>query len=260
MDPVSEHPAANLLTDVRKAAAIALIASLLGALGPVWSAVREVIDLAAANPEFRWFMIPALVIGCVFTATGPFFYFALARHAEDLHFPRRFRLLACIGIGGVGLYEGASLQVLLPAIFPRWAGVSALQPLLAELWNLAPILLLLAIYRRADDEVEGGAPISAELRIATKAAVIANGLWFAFCLVRMTFAPFVFPIAIEFVGRRAPLGLWLAAGAADAFAAAGMLAAPLIVHLSMRTRSETLDEEPDMLAIGSGPEQEFEAD
>ncbi len=161
MVPDSGHPAANLLTDIRKAAAIALIASVVGALGPVWSSVQKLTDLASANPDLHWLIILTLVAGCVFTATGPLFYFALARNGRDLHFPRRFRLLACVGIGGLGLYEASSLQALLPAIFPRWAGAVAFQPLLAELWNLAPILLLIAIYRRSDDEpddLSGAAP------------------------------------------------------------------------------------------------------
>ncbi len=144
------------------------------------------------------------------TCTTPVFTFALYRNEATLHFSKQLRLLA------VG--AAASLAMLLVLSLPSWfrslgpyvsalktvhwtAGMFvywyvALDPrtiyqvstLLAEVSNVAMILLLLCFYRYED----GGAdvPVSTFLRAATRTAVVIWGIWLGFNLIRGLLAPY----------------------------------------------------------------------
>ncbi len=133
--------------------------------------------MASDYPQYHWIMPLMSVVACAFTAASPF---------SILLWPATGRISTSQGgsgcwhaleSAGLGCMRGRASRFSCRATFPRWVGVGALQPLLAEVWNLAPLLLLLAIYHRLGDGVEGEAPISPELRGATNAALtVAFGL------------------------------------------------------------------------------------
>ena len=62
--------------------------------------------------------------------------------------------------------------------------------LLAEVSNVAMILLLLSFYRYKDDDGGADVPASKFLRVATRTAVVIWGIWLAFNLIRGLLAPY----------------------------------------------------------------------
>lgn len=146
------------------------------------------------------------------TCTTPVFTFALYRNDATLHLSKQLRLLA--------LGAAVILAFLLVLSLPPWfrtlgpyvsalktvhwtAGMFvywyvALDPrtiyqattLLAEVSNVAMIVLLVSFYRYKDDNGGADVPASKFLRIATRTAVVIWGIWLAFNLIRGLLAPY----------------------------------------------------------------------
>jgi len=192
---------------IRKAALFACITAALSTLIPLWNGVMMMGAAALTRPLDFGLVALALLATC----TTPVFTFALYRNEGTLHFPKQLRLLA---IGAA-----ASMALLLVLSLPPWfrslgpyvsalktvhwtAGLFvywyvALDPrtiyqvstLLAEVSNLAIILLLLSFYRY-DEGSRSGAAVSRFLRVATRTAVVIWGIWLGFNLIRGLLAPY----------------------------------------------------------------------
>jgi len=233
-------------TDVRKIAFITFVTSLLGLLIPGWNSTQEMIGLESTHPQSKLWMTPMLVLGYLVTATMPMFYFALFRNEGTLHLPRRFRPLALVGILGLGLYMAVGLSEVIKILRPLWTetklfegrsgATSGAGAVFAELSNLAAILLLIAFFRQAIDRPHAEIPVSRLLSIATKAAVIAFGLWSAFNVVRLVLSPLVYSQLRNYalqVGREPPqFGSILAEVIPAVLASTGLFIAPYIVYKS----------------------------
>lgn len=229
---------------------LAFMGSVLGLFGPISKAIQQISATTASEPVWvrllGWVFIGVV---CLFSATPPFFYFAVFRSEGNFQFPKRFRLLAFTGIGCLGLFEGGSFQWLITTVTPRWPGAAGLDPVLTEVANAAPILLLVAFVCCSDNDVDGDVPDSRELRIATKAAVLTYGLFFGYLLFCLVAVPLGYPLMRSLFRQSGmpiePLGPWLSRLFLEALSSGGLLAAPYIVYACQKACRETQDEPID---------------
>jgi hypothetical protein len=249
------------VTDIRKTALITCIAVSLSVPIPLWNAGQKIAAVESTHPQWNWWTIPMIVLGSLFAAIMPVFYFALYRNEGALRFSKRLRVLSLAAalvfgtivaaglpewIGSVGAYwrtiqrldwSGGATSILTAARDSRALG--QISNLLSEFSNLACMLVLVAFFRKATGESKLDTPISRLLRLVTKVAVIAWGLWLLFNVVRLpivAFHDFQLLDSRSVLGpRAAPFGRVLEeirslAGQACLFAA------PYIVYKSQRQK------------------------
>lgn len=253
------------LTDLQSVALIACVAGVLSLPVPIWNGMQTVTAVTATKNDFwKSAGILILVLLILYSAVIPIFYFALYRNEYPLYFSKPLRLLALIA--------AFTFAVILLTTLPAWIRslaaylavfaafdwsigatsvlafvrdsrtIGQLFTLLGELSNIAYILVLIAMFRRADEPLEADAPVSRLLRTMTKIAVISWGLWVAFLVVRVIAMPFAFvqtrTYALQ-IGRTPPL-LWemMAEAIRTLLIQACLFAAPYIVYRSLKGRAE----------------------
>ncbi len=166
---------------LRKLALVTCIAFALGRLQPMWDATQTMLAIQSANPSPKWWIVPAIALAWLFSATMPVFYFTLYRNRGTLRFPKRLRRLSL----AAALVFGAIVAVGLPG---RIESPNRLPTLLDLFADVAYILLLVTLYRRTDDESSPGISIFRPLRIAATVVVIVEGLWVAYNGVQLVLA------------------------------------------------------------------------
>jgi hypothetical protein len=182
--------------NIRKAALITFVATVLGLLMPLWNAAQTVVGIAATHPLWKWWIIPAMMLVVLFSAIMPAFYFALYRNEEPLRFPKDLRPLS--------LAAALMLAIVMVVGFPQWVGVfgsgesksvltdaleawnmSQIATLLSGCSNLAYMLLLVTFFRHSNDASSAVPSKSALLRLTTKVAVIVWGIWLVGNLIHL---------------------------------------------------------------------------
>jgi hypothetical protein len=260
-------------TDLRSIALIACVTGVLSLPLPIWNALQTTIVTGSPSGFWKFAGIPVVVSLTLFTAIMPVFYIALYLNETVLHFPKRLRLLALVAattfgaivltalaawVRSIAAYFSAmktfdwstgATSVLAFARDPRTIG--AVSTLLAELSNIACILMLIAIFRWADEPLYN-VPISRMLRVMTKVAVISWGLVVAFLVLRVIAMPYVFfqLRAYAFQIGRTPPRLWvmMAEAIRTLLIQACLFATPYIVYRSQRERIGSL------VDLKTGPE------
>ncbi len=99
--------------------------------------------------------------------------------------------------------------------------------------GVSAVLLMIAVYRHIDDQSETTACVPKLLRVATKAALLAWGIFAAFCVFRLAAVPFTYPelrrLALQY-GRSLPSLLSIIAEPARMLlSAAALFVGPYIV-------------------------------
>ena len=200
IDPEYLRRRASLrLRDVKWAALVACIAGVLSLAIPMSNITRQMLALESNIGKFG--TIVAIMVGYVFTAIVPSFYFALYRNEGDLRVPRNTRWIAMTGAAVTGFLSVASIpgwigsfrrdSVLHFAARPWTIGDTSMA--LGQIANLAGILLLAALFRLAGDgPSEKGVAESKLLRLFTKIAVITGGIVAVGCVVGLAATPWVY--------------------------------------------------------------------
>ncbi len=256
-------------TDLRRTTIIACVTGVLSLPVPIWNALQTIaVVTEPKNGIWKAAGIFALMLLTLFTAIIPVFYFALYHDEAILHFPKRLRLLALIAaftfavivltatiewISSLTAYFAAlwafdwsvgATSVLAFVRDPRTIG--HLSTLLGELSNIAYILVLIAIFRWADEPLEGGVPVSRLLRVMTKVAVVAWGVALLAVVLGLLFTPYNFYTLRNYalqIGRQPPVfGDMLMRQIRTVLVQACLFAAPYIVYRAMRERPETPDD------------------
>ena len=172
--------ASQPLRDVRRAALAACIAVVLGLAVPMWNVTRQM--LALETKIGTLLAIAVILVGYVFTAIVPLFYFALYRNEGDLPLSRNTRWVAITAAAVMGILVLTRIpgwissfggDNVLDTAARQWA-IDDTSAVLGVIADLAGILLLAALYRLAGDGAsDSGVAASKLLRSLTKLAVIA---------------------------------------------------------------------------------------
>jgi hypothetical protein len=192
-----------LVMDIRKAALVAFMASVLGVLLPGWNGAHRMAAMEPAHPP--WWFAPTVVAVVLFTVILPAFYFALYRNQGTLRFSRHLRLLALTAALALGVITVAELPGWIESL-GRAGARSVLTPgrgpltlhdiseLFGMLANTAYILTMVAVYRQASDEPVPFAPVSKFLRVMARVAVTAWGIWVTFNFIRLVITPYNYAV------------------------------------------------------------------
>jgi hypothetical protein len=240
--PILTQSAILTFMDIRNAALLTCVTGVLSLLLPMWNNAQRMAELESAYP--RWWIIIESVTVALFIAILPLFYFALYRNKGTLRFSRRLRLLALTAalalginlavrlpqwIGSLGQVEARS--VLTPQREP-WT-VREVSGALNILSNAACVLMMVTVYRQTSDEPHSFVPVSKLLRVMTKTAVIAWGIWVAFNLVRVALIPYGYAVTRNYalgIGRTPPsFRDFVAEPALALLSQAGLFAGPYII-------------------------------
>ena len=258
--------------DLRSIALIACVAGVLSLPVPMWNALQTIaVATQPKNGFWKAAGILAVVLMTLFTAIIPVFYFALYRDEAILYFPKRLRLLALIAAFTFAVIVLTTLPAWVKSLAAYFAALSALDwrigatnvlvfvrdprtigqlsTLLGEVSNIACILMLIAIFRCANEPIEADVPVSGLLRVMARVAVVAWRLVFVVMLVRLAALPYVLfrlrNYALQ-VGRTPPtFGDILAIR--ESLLWPCLFAAPYIVYRSLRERADGAN-------VQSGPE------
>ena len=227
---------------------------------------------APRNDFWRFAGIPLLALGILYSAIIPVFYCALYRDEALLYFPKRLRLLALIGaltfavivvttlpgwVRSLAAYFAVlskldwrigATNVLVVVRDPRMIG--QLSTFVGEASNIACILLLIAIFRCANEPLEADVPASRLLRVMARVAAITWRLVLVIILVRLAALPYVYlqlrNYALQLGRTPPPLRDILAIR--ESLQQVCFFAAPYIVYKSLRERAE------DPISLPTGPE------
>jgi hypothetical protein len=238
------------LRDVRRAALAACAATVLSVAMPMWNLWNSARQMFAMETNIGQLgAISSIVVGCLFTATLPLFYFALYRNEADLPISRDMRWVAMtaavvIGILGVAAipgWIGSFRRESVIEITGRPWTVSDTSNAIGEVANLAALSLLVALFRLVSDGSERGVAVSNLLRVATRMAVIAGGIAAVGCVVGLAATPWIYS---DIRGRSLEMGystvkwtFWRLAAdrARTALAIICVFVAPFVVWRSSRT-------------------------
>lgn len=155
-----------------------------------------------------------VVLALLASITLPVFTFALSQDRGTLHFSKSLRRLA--------MAAAVVLTLLFTSGLPEWLGrlveysrilpglppgavasdprtIYNISTFLSEVSSLSLILLLVAIFRHEDNEPDLAA--SHFLRIATRTAFVALGLWLLFNLIRGLLAPYTYAQLRQYMAR-----------------------------------------------------------
>jgi hypothetical protein len=161
-------------TDLKAIALTACVTGVLSLPVPMWNAVQTITATTAPTNDFwRLAGISMLVLTILFSAIIPLFYLALYRNKALLCFPKRLRLLALIAAFTFGVFVLTTLPAWVRSLAAYFAALSALDwrigasnvlvfvrdprtigqlsTLLGEVSNIACILILIAIFRSANE-------------------------------------------------------------------------------------------------------------
>jgi hypothetical protein len=161
---------------IRNLALVTCLAMVMSLPIPMWTATRAMLAIPSAHSLSGW---TALVVAYVFSAILPVFYLALYRNEGTLRLSKRMRVLSLVGAAAGAIVVATGLP-LLAGSFGNSLTVTKM--LLSDFVNLACVLLLITLFREANGAPGIAVPVSKWLALATKVAVIAGGLWFAFNL------------------------------------------------------------------------------
>ncbi len=216
-------------TDLRGTALIACIATVLSLPIPVWNAIQSSIAIQSTYPRTKWLILSGSALIYVFSAIMPVFLYTLYRNEGTLRFPRRLRLLALTAavtfaaivstalpgwVRYLGSYWSAMIildwrsggsAVLTFLHDPRTIG--QLSFMLVEFSNIAFILILIAIFRQGDHQLDSEVSISNPFRLITNVTVIAWGAVVAINVARLVAMPVIFSQLRDFAvksGRKPP--------------------------------------------------------
>jgi hypothetical protein len=137
-------------------------------------------------------IVPLLILAYLFSAIPPVFFYALYRNPRAFCVPKGPRLF---GLAAAGVFV-----ILAATQLP--GSIRNVSTLLGELANLAYVLLLVALVRYRDDEAPEDGPVSPGLRLVSKVASIAWGIWGGLCLASLAGAPFAY-MRLEDLARKA---------------------------------------------------------
>lgn len=142
-------------------------------------------------------MIPLWVLVGLFAVVTPLFYLALFREEGIVCVPRQLRPLALGTLIALGLNLGTRYYREFAEPSSSGSGTPSLLNVTLTIITLtsdiAPVLLLLLLYRNARDPRNGDDLPSGWLNFATKMALAAGGLILAGCLIRFAAIPFFYP-------------------------------------------------------------------
>jgi hypothetical protein len=252
---------------LRKIALFASIAGATSALIPLWNGVL-MMGAARARPLDFWLVAVALLA----SATMPVFNFALYQNQGTLYFSRYLRYLA--------LAAAIVLTLLLAMGLPQRIGLLAsylsalrtvpwrtgtvamwsvvrdprtiyhVSTVLAEISDLALILLLMSFFRQKDDLAQSDVPASRFLQVAARATTVVWGLWLFFNMIRGILAPYTYLQIRNYAaqtGRPAPTAADIVGELLRAMlSAACWFSVPYIVYRSLTpSRTEAM---PDQAA------------
>ena len=195
--------------DIRKAALIACVASVLSLFIPLWNMMNSIIRIESANSSSNWWLAPMLMVAYPLAAVMPMFYFALYRNEGTLHFSERLRFIcraAAFIFGAISAVEllrwirsqGAFWTAVRMvdwskgganglAAFRELRRIRGVSTLFEELGNFAVILVLIAFFRQVPN---GESSVSGLLKFAAKVTTVAGGIWLAFLLIRIVVTPY----------------------------------------------------------------------
>ncbi len=203
------------------------------------------------SPMGPWQLTAILAPGILVPGILFLFYFAFYRDGGPLRITTRFRWLALSGAVGFTIFFAIDMPWAIRLAGP-WRGASVLdlvQPwsiwhlsgLLSELANLAHVLLLIALFREASDDIPQEWTPSRFLRIATAAAAIVWGLWVAYNLLALIVTPLSYFTMRKYVleaGRTPPsLASYIYHNVRGFFSQACLVVAPIIVFKSLPRHS-----------------------
>lgn len=212
--------------NLRKSALIALIASILSLVTPLWNALVRISGLGTLGS--LWWILPSSTFILCLSAILPLFYFALARDAGSMRFPRYLRKLALVAALAGCIVAVLRLQV--PGALSDWPSVISL------LSNAAYLLLLLVISHEPGELPRPQVPPSTFLVRITRVAVVVWGAWVAFQFVRLAIVASTYGQLTQLaaqVGRAAPTRQEIMVDIILTFGSqAALLAAPFIVWRS----------------------------
>ena len=198
------------------------------------------------------------------------------RNKALLCFPKRLRLLALIAAFTFGVIVLTTLPAWVRSLAAYFAALSALDwrigasnvlvfvrdprtigqlsTLLGEVSNIACILILIAIFRSANEPIEAYVPVSRLLRVMSKVSVVAWRLVLVVILIRLAVLPYVLfrlrNYALQ-VGRTPPtFGDILAIR--ESLLWPCLFAAPYIVYRSLRERADNANVQSGREPIESG--------
>lgn len=253
------------LAGVRKAALMALIFGLLSLPLPLWRAAASLTATVSNRPEWKAWIVLALIVAALFTAVLPVFLFTLYRNQGALHVPRglgRLSLAGAIALGAVVLLNLArspgSLSPRLEALrgvdwrsggsafsaaIRQSATAGILSDALSLLSDASYIALLVAISRYGAGSSDSETRASNALILAARSAAFALGVWGAFSAARALLAPTAYESLREAVppGRLPSLTRYAWEPVSDLVVAAGLWIAPFVIYRSaspFRTRRE----------------------
>lgn len=256
-------------TDLRKAALIASIATLLDTSIPGWNAMRSALAIESTHPSWKWWVTPFSALAGLLLLTLPAFYFALYRSEGSIRLPRRLRLLSLaaaltLGIltaaafwgwaGSLGLFwktmqliawQGGATGVLVALGTP--IAISNVSVVLTEFSNAASLLLLIALYRQTNNGSLAEVSPSRLLRFVTKITVIWWALWLALLVLGVVLTPYLYfhhfqtSASLGFGRTPPPLAAIMARAIRKLLAQFCLFAAPYIVYKGSATSSSVLD-------------------
>jgi hypothetical protein len=228
---------------------VACIASVLEVAIPMWNFTRRVLGLESSIGLL--IAIAGILVGYVFTAIVPLFYFALYRNEGDLPVSRNMRWISITAAAVIGILALTAIpgwitssqgDSVLDTTVRAWT-ISDTSTLLSFIADLAGILLLAALFRLAGDgSSESGVAVSKQLRLLTKIAVIAGGIVAVGSVVGLAATPWVYSYIRDWSSKMGSSNArWTFSGlAVDRIRAAltvmSVYVAPFVIWQGSRTR------------------------
>ena len=227
---------------------------VLGNVPALWNSAQSTIQLGATNPAVKPWVIPIILFGGLFAAIPPVFCLAVYRNEGRLRLTKNLRLLIVCAAVVWALFVLVDLWTCVASFGAYWTSMSTLRSLgrrissvladpgtaklvyffLSEFYNLAYLALLIALSRREGDEGLVDSPISKQLKVMTKIAVVVLGIWVGFEMLRLLGTPYAFFDARDFASRlgKTPPQFWpmMTKMSRECLSQACLLAAPYVVY------------------------------
>jgi len=177
---------------------VTCVASVLAVAIPMWNFTRRM--LALESRIGLLIAIAGILVGYVFTAIVPLFYFALYRNKGDLSISRNMRRISITAAGAIGILSLAAIlrwiafsqgDSVLDATAKPWT-TSDTAALISLGANVSVVLLLSALFRLAGIGSPESGIASKFLDLLTKVAVVAGGIVAVGCVVGLAATPWVY--------------------------------------------------------------------
>jgi hypothetical protein len=247
--------------NIRNAALVACLASILGSLIPVWNVTQILLATRSANAQQWAATLLSVAFAYLFAAILPVFLFTLYRSSGTLHVSESIRSISIAAAIALGMTVAADTFDWIRFAWPYLTAGSRLGGVLSEsqaptamgqislllnlFSSLAFIPLLVAFYRQPSDQAEAEVPVSKSLRVVTTVTVIAWGLLVVFSLVRLVLTPYTYvqlrDVALHY-GRTPPALIGLMTTAFRIVVSqACLFAAPFFVYRCLRRQGPAVD-------------------